>query len=172
MPQEALPVCRPPPPWWHGLKKPCEDGQRDNGAGELGHDEAGKVDGPDAGERVGERAGNRHGWIGERGRGCEPVGSRDVEADQPRDRLGTKPQSPKDDADQAEGGHHLRPPLCSASAALSGPADQRQIEHQVCSEGPRNPAGNLCPNVSNGLGGGKSTSEREDEGYGRIEMGT
>ena len=57
--------------------------QRDRGkrADHLGEDESEHAGRRDAGERIGQRPRQRHGRIGERGRGGEPIGGGDVEAD-------------------------------------------------------------------------------------------
>ena len=67
-------------------------------------------------KRVGEGAGDGDRRVGEGGRGGEPVGGGDVEADQPGDRVGAEAQAGEDGEDEAEGGDRLGEPLAGAGA--------------------------------------------------------
>ena len=84
---------------------------REKRADELGEDEGRDAGRRDPGEGVGQASGQRHRRIGEGCRGGEPVGGRDVEADQHGDGVRLEAQPAEDGEEQAEGCYRLRRPL-------------------------------------------------------------
>src|ERR1019366_7984506 len=100
------------------VDQPAKDDDRRAGAEQLGGDEQRRGCGRDAGEGVRQAPCHRDGGVGERGRGGEPIGRGDVEADHPGRRLGAKSQTTDDRPDQAEGGDELGKPLRRAVPQL------------------------------------------------------
>ena len=113
-------------------QQPAAHRQRRDGTHELRQHERRHVRRADAGKGVGERARQRHGRIGERGRGREPIGGRDVEADgRPARQRGWRAASAGSSATRPKVGHPLRKPLRRARrATLSRPA-ARLVEHEM-----------------------------------------
>jgi hypothetical protein len=88
-----------------------------------------------------ERDGNR--GIGKRGRGREPVGRRDIEADQPGHRGAVEPDAGKNGHHQAEGGDALGEPLRAAASRFQRSVNQRQREHRMRHHGSGDSPGHL-----------------------------
>ena len=132
---------------------------------------AGGGGGGDSGEGVGEAARDGDGGIGERGRGREPVGRRDVEADDPGRGVRAKAQRAQDRSDQAEGRDELRKGLGGAVAEPGGHLQDRLGEHGVRDPDADDPGDHLDRDVGGGERPGDLAADRESQGHGRVEVG-
>lgn len=153
-----------------GPQQPAEHQPGGHGAGELGGDEGGNGRGGDAGEAVaaGARDGDRR--VGEGGRGGEPVGGGDVEADDDRRGLGTEAQRPQDRPDQAEGGDELGEGLAGPAAQPGGNLPDGLVEHGVGGEHAEHRADHLDRQVGAGRSPADFAAQGEDQGHGGVEM--
>ena len=94
-----------------GGEQPAEQICRRQAPSSSADDEARRVGRGNAGERVAQAAGDGHRRIGERGRGGEPIGGGDVEADRGGHGVRLEADAAEDGGDQPEGGDELSGPL-------------------------------------------------------------
>ena len=125
--------------------------------------EARQINRADAGKGVGQRTRYRHGGIRKGRGGGEPVGSGDIETDQPWHGRASEAESSKNGNDQAEGRDPLGEPLRLGCSDFQRRLDHRQSEHQMRDDRSKDSGDNLRRRVERRLTHRKVAFEGEYE---------
>ena len=117
-----------------------------------------------------EPARKRHCRIGERSRGGEPIGGRNRQADQPRDRVRCKADAAQYRQNERERRDCFRQPLGWSAAHRRPDRERGQIEHEVRRRCADDAAKALHEDVGKQLFPRECTPQSEDERHRSVEM--
>ena len=131
---------------------------------------AGAEEGAIPAKAVAQGPRDRHGRVGEGGRGREPIGRRDVEPDDGRNRGGPESERPEDRSHQSEGRDGFRQSLSGPVAQPGRDLQHGFPEHQVRRADPEDGSDQLRGHVGRRHPGIEIAPQGKDQCHGGIEM--
>jgi hypothetical protein len=130
----------------------------------------GQISRPNARKGICESPRDGDGRVGERCRGREPIGRRDVCRHRKRHRRGAQLRATPDHGEQPERGHEIAKRLGTARARVAGGEEHRLAEHKMRGRDPTEGAGDLRHDIGQDVALSKRAPRRVGHRHGGVEV--